>query len=76
MEDYFEDYVIFNFPKDIVGGDFHWFKSQYKAVAIADCTGHGFQAVLSPFWAIYLLNLQQGTSRYLQIKFYLILIMN
>ena len=43
IKDYFKDYVIFNFPKDIVGGDFHWFKSfGDKAVAIAaDCTGHG-----------------------------------
>ena len=43
MKDFFEDYVIFNLPKDIVGGDFHWFKSfGDKAIAIAaDCTGHG-----------------------------------
>ena len=43
IKDFFKDYVIFNFPKDIVGGDFHWFKSfGDKAIAIAaDCTGHG-----------------------------------
>ena len=78
IKDYFKDYVIFNFPKDIVGGDFHWFKSfGDKAVAIAAVAlVMVFQAVLSLFWVIYLLNLQQGTSRYLQIKFYLILIMN
>ena len=35
--------LVFNLPKDIVGGDFHWFKSfENKAIAIAaDCTGHG-----------------------------------
>ena len=43
IKDFFKDYVIFNFPKDIVGGDFHWFKSfGDKAIAVAaDCTGHG-----------------------------------
>ncbi len=43
MKAFFNDYVIFNLPKDIVGGDFHWFKSfGDKAIAIAaDCTGHG-----------------------------------
>ena len=43
MKAFFEDYVVFNLPKDIVGGDFHWFKSfGDKAIAIAaDCTGHG-----------------------------------
>ena len=43
MKAFFDDYVVFNLPKDIVGGDFHWFKSfGDKAIAIAaDCTGHG-----------------------------------
>ena len=43
MKAFFEDYVVFNLPKDIVGGDFHWFKSfGDKAIVIAaDCTGHG-----------------------------------
>ena len=43
MKVFFDDYVVFNLPKDIVGGDFHWFKSfGDKAIAIAaDCTGHG-----------------------------------
>ena len=43
MKAFFEDYLVFNLPKDIVGGDFHWFKSfGDKAIVIAaDCTGHG-----------------------------------
>ena len=43
MNSYFHDFLVFNLPKDIVGGDFHWFKSfENKAIAIAaDCTGHG-----------------------------------
>ena len=43
MNPYFHDFLVFNLPKDIVGGDFHWFKSfENKAIAIAaDCTGHG-----------------------------------
>ena len=43
IKSFFVDEFIFNFPKDVVGGDFHWFKS-YGDVAIivaADCTGHG-----------------------------------
>ena len=43
MGSFFNNYVVVNIPKDIVGGDFHWFKS-FGDVAIAiaaDCTGHG-----------------------------------
>ena len=40
---FFGNHAIFNFPKDIVGGDFYWFKTFGDiAIAIAaDCTGHG-----------------------------------
>ena len=43
MGSFFNNHVVVNIPKDIVGGDFHWFKS-FGDVAIAiaaDCTGHG-----------------------------------
>ena len=43
IKSFFGNEFVFNFPKDVVGGDFHWFKS-YGDVAIivaADCTGHG-----------------------------------
>ena len=40
---FFGNHAIFNLPKDIVGGDFYWFKTFGDlAIAIAaDCTGHG-----------------------------------
>ncbi len=43
LKDFFANHFIFNQPKDIVGGDFYWFKS-FDDIAIiiaADCTGHG-----------------------------------
>ena len=43
MENYFGENLIYSMPKDIVGGDFYWFKTfGEKAILIAaDCTGHG-----------------------------------
>ena len=40
---FFGNHAIYNLPKDIVGGDFYWFKTFGDlAIAIAaDCTGHG-----------------------------------
>lgn len=43
IENYFGENLIYFMPKDIVGGDFYWFKTfGEKAILIAaDCTGHG-----------------------------------
>jgi len=43
LNEFFNDNFVFNWPKDIVGGDFYWFKSfKDKAIIVAaDCTGHG-----------------------------------
>ena len=40
---FFKQHFIFNQPKDIVGGDFYWFKSfgNIAIIVVADCTGHG-----------------------------------
>ncbi len=42
-ENNFEDYFIFFRPKEIVSGDFYWFRQKKDKiiVAAADCTGHG-----------------------------------
>ena len=43
IKEFFNEGFVFNQPKDIVSGDFHWFKS-YGNIAIivaGDCTGHG-----------------------------------
>ena len=39
----FEDSFIFYLPRDIVSGDFYWFKEigDKKYIAAVDCTGHG-----------------------------------
>ncbi|MBM77020.1 MAG: hypothetical protein CL846_00915 [Crocinitomicaceae bacterium] len=43
MKTFFEDFFIFYHPKDIVSGDFYWYRN-YKNIAViatVDCTGHG-----------------------------------
>lgn len=43
MQDYFKDFMVFYQPKDIVGGDFYWFRcfGNISVIATVDCTGHG-----------------------------------
>ena len=43
MLDYFSDFSVFYKPKDIVGGDFYWFRcfGNISVIATVDCTGHG-----------------------------------
>ena len=43
MKSFFGDYFIFFQPKDIVGGDFYWFRTfgDLAVIACVDCTGHG-----------------------------------
>jgi serine phosphatase RsbU (regulator of sigma subunit) len=43
LKNYFENFLIY-LPRDIVSGDFYWFRKFKKdifAIAAADCTGHG-----------------------------------
>ena len=39
----FKEYFIFNKPKDVVGGDFYWYRKfdDISVIATVDCTGHG-----------------------------------
>ena len=43
LQENFEDFFIFYKPKDIVSGDFYWWKliDNHIIVVSADCTGHG-----------------------------------
>jgi ligand-binding sensor domain-containing protein/serine phosphatase RsbU (regulator of sigma subunit) len=43
LNDFFNDFFVYNQPKDVVGGDFLWFdeKDGKKVLAAVDCTGHG-----------------------------------
>ena len=53
MRNYFPEHFLLYKPKEIVSGDFYWFKriDNYLIVAVADCTGHGvpgaFMSMLS-----------------------------
>ena len=50
----FKDYFILFLPRDMVSGDFYWFKkvkkdnanSYFKVLIVSDCTGHGVPAAL------------------------------
>lgn len=53
----FNDAFIHYLPRDIVSGDFYWYKKvgSYKIIAAADCTGHGVPgAMMSMLGASYL----------------------
>ena len=43
MRKYFSEHFVLFKPKDIVGGDFYWYRSfgDIAAIACVDCTGHG-----------------------------------
>jgi serine phosphatase RsbU (regulator of sigma subunit) len=58
----FEDYFIFYKPKEVVSGDFYWYKhieregKKYFAFAAADATGHGVPGALVSMLGNSLLN--------------------
>jgi serine phosphatase RsbU (regulator of sigma subunit) len=55
----FPDHFIVYEPKNIVSGDFYWFKemkSGEKILAVADCTGHGLSGSLLSMLGISFLN--------------------
>ena len=43
MKQYFNDFMVYYRPKDIVGGDFYWYRcfGNIAVIATVDCTGHG-----------------------------------
>ena len=43
MQSFFTDYFVLFQPKDIVGGDFYWYRcfGDISVIACVDCTGHG-----------------------------------
>ena len=54
----FSSYFILNKPKDIVSGDFYYFKKKEEQViiAVADCTGHGVPGAFVSMLGISFLN--------------------
>lgn len=53
----FEHFVFFK-PRDVVSGDFYWFKHirEYLVIAVADCTGHGVPGAFMSMLGIAFLN--------------------
>ncbi len=43
LDEYFSDNFLIYLPRDVVSGDFYWWKKFHTqiVVAVADCTGHG-----------------------------------
>ena len=59
MENAFADYYVLYMPKDIVSGDFYWFRQVSENtvyLAIVDCTGHGVPGALMSMIGSSLLN--------------------
>ncbi len=59
---YFDSHFIYYQPKEIVSGDFYWYRylekdnRRYFAIAVADSTGHGVPGSLLSMLGISLLN--------------------
>jgi serine phosphatase RsbU (regulator of sigma subunit) len=56
---FFPEHFIFYLPKNIVSGDFYWFKplkDGRSVLAVADCTGHGLSGALLSMLGISYLN--------------------
>ncbi|MFT6747187.1 MAG: ligand-binding sensor domain-containing protein, partial [Glaciecola sp.] len=58
LKDVFSDSFIYHLPRDIVSGDFYWYKKLQKefVVAIVDCTGHGVPGAFMSMIGMTLLN--------------------
>jgi len=58
INQFIQNYFILYKPKDIVSGDFYWFKQirNYIVVAAVDCTGHGVPGAFMSALGISFLN--------------------
>ncbi len=62
LEQNFADFFLIYQPKDIISGDFYWFKhiknrlTDSLVIAVADCTGHGVPGALMSMLGIAFLN--------------------
>ncbi len=66
IDEILKSYFILYKPKDIVSGDFYWFKKINEnecLVAIADCTGHGVPGAL-----MSLISIEQLEKAYLKFQ--------
>lgn len=58
IESIVPEHFILNIPKQITGGDFYWFgyNGHRRAIAVADCTGHGLSGALVSMAGMAFLN--------------------
>lgn len=58
LKDVFPNSFIYHLPRDIVSGDFYWYRKLESkfVIACADCTGHGVPGALTSMIGIALLN--------------------
>jgi len=58
FRNHFQDMFILHLPKDIVSGDFYWFRNLNGLLffAVADCTGHGVPGAFMSILGISFLN--------------------
>lgn len=58
LKKYFNEYFLFNQPKDFVSGDFYWLHDAGNKCyfVVADCTGHGVSGAFVSFIANNILN--------------------
>ena len=58
FQKHFQDFVLYYSPKDIIGGDFYWFKQNgnIKSIAVIDCTGHSVPGAMLSIVVFSLLN--------------------
>jgi len=66
--DFFEDSFLIFLPKELVSGDFYWFKrfNNQMLFAVADCTGHGapgaFMSIIGMFGLNQIVNELKETN--------------
>ncbi len=64
IQNFFAEHFIIFQPRDIVSGDFYWFKEIENSMVIvgADCTGHGIPGAFMSMLGVTLLNEGLGDS--------------
>ena len=58
LKEVFDDSFVYHLPRDIVSGDFYWYKKLQNefVIAVVDCTGHGVPGAFMSMIGMTLLN--------------------
>lgn len=66
LKEILSDHFIFFKPRDIVSGDYYWFKKvrNYLVITAADCTGHGVPGAFMSMLGVSFLNEIVSKSRF------------